>query len=103
MGNSNSSPKKSKQTQSNDAVFVELDSSSITYAPGELVSGKIHISLDVLDAFLLKGVYLHIRGEENISWTERHTHTVSDGKGGSTTRTTYSMFVDDSLFAEIRK
>jgi hypothetical protein len=87
MGNASS--KSGNGPRSFDSTFVKLDNDKLSYHPGDMVSGTIFIQLDQLDAFLLRGVELIVRGTEEVGWTERHTHTTSDGKGGTTTYTTY--------------
>lgn len=85
MGNSAS--KGGHTPRSFDTTFVKLDNDKLSYHPGDMVSGTIFIHLDQLDAFLLRGVELIVRGTEKVGWTERHTRTVSNGK--QTTTVTY--------------
>lgn len=87
MGNASS--KSGNGPRPLDSTFVKLDNDKLSYHPGDMVSGTIFIQLDQLDAFLLRGVELIVRGTEEVGWTERHTHTTSDGKGGTAKYTTY--------------
>jgi len=58
------------------------------FTGGEVINGKVIVHLS--DAMSMRGIFILIRGEARVRWTERHT--TGSGKNRRTTTRTYSAY-----------